>query len=143
MEMRRDVPLVIGEGRVKERVGYLERQPLADDSRAHAENVRIIVLTRCLGGEAVPAQGGSDAADLVRGHGHADTRAADDDAPVALAGCNGIRDRLCVDGVIAGCAAVGAEVLIFKPSFAEVLHQFFLKLEAAVIAAYRYHIHTS
>ena len=137
------MPLVIGKWRVKKSVGYLERQPLADDSRAHAKNVCVIVLARRLGREAVPAQGGSDAADLVRGYRHADAGAADNDSPVTLTGRNGSRDRFGVHGIIAGSAAVGAEVLIFKPSFTEVLHEFFLELEAAVIAAYRYHIYTS
>ena len=93
-----------------------------------------------LGGVAVAAQGGADALDLVRGDGDADAGAADEDAALALAGRDGARNGLAIDGVVAAFLTVGAEVLIGKAQLVQMAHDLLLEGKAAVVTSDRNHI---
>ncbi len=127
--------IVVGEGGVQEGVDDHQSQALAHDPRPHGEDVGVVMLPRGFGGEAVPAEGAADAADLVGRDGDADAGAADEDAALAFARGNGLRDRLAVDGIVAGGVRVGPEILIGKAPLLEVGDDRLLESVAAVIAA--------
>src|SRR3972149_5397851 len=65
----------------QDRLPQPHRQRVADAARAQAEHVHIVVLHALARGVRVVAEGGADAAHLVRGDAGADAAAADDDAP--------------------------------------------------------------
>ena len=70
----------------------LEGELRADDAGAEGEDVHVVVLDALARRVRVVADGGADAADLVRRHGGADARAADED-PAIRARRRGSRDR--------------------------------------------------
>lgn len=78
---------------------------------------------------------------LLGGHGDADAGAADEDAPVAPAGDDGLAGRVCNIGIIAGFPGQGAKILIGDLFGVQVLFDFFLEGVAAVVAADGQHIH--
>ena len=124
----------------QEGVHDLECEARAEHACTHGEDIRVVVAAGHLGGVAVPAQGGTDALDLVGGDGDADARAADEDAALAFTARDRARDGFAVDGVVAAFLAVGAEVLIGKAQLVEMAHDLLLEGIAAVVTSDRNHI---
>ena len=58
----------------------------ADDARAHAQHVGVVMQACVLGREIIGAAGGANTLDLVGGHGDADARAAAQNAERSYAG---------------------------------------------------------
>ena len=63
----------------------LERRLGPDDPGAERQDVHVVVLDALVGRVGVVADGGADAADLVRRDARADAGAADEDAALGLA----------------------------------------------------------
>ena len=131
--------LVVGEGSVKEGIHYLESEAFAQHPCAHGKHICVVMLTGGLSGEAVRAECGAHARDLVCGDGDTDTGAADKDALVALACCNGLSHGLAVDRIVTGSIGLGAVILVFKATLVKVGHNRLLKFKTAVVAADSYH----
>ena len=127
--------LVAGKRRVQERIDDLQRKARAGDTRAKREDVGIVVQSRRFGGEAVPAQGGADAADLVRGNGNTDAGAADQDPFFTFPARDGLCHRLGKDGIIAACLGISAEVSDLKAALLQMGDDLRLQGKAAVVAS--------
>src|SRR5690349_3229440 len=83
----------------------------ADHPRAEGQDVHVVVLDALVGGIRVVADGGPDAADLVRRDARAHAGAADEDPAVRVPVADRIADlRREVRVVILGVGAVAAQV---------------------------------
>src|SRR5690606_38942749 len=68
----------------EKRVGDLQGEAGTDNARAKAQDVGVVMLPGHPGRKGLRAQGSPHARDLVRGDGHADAGAANQDPPVIL-----------------------------------------------------------
>ena len=131
--------LVTAERRIKERVHDLQRKAGADHAGAHRKDVGVVVLARGLGGEAIAAQSGADALELVGNNGDTDARAADDDAALALAALDRAGHLGGIVRIVDGIGAVGAKVLVLQATLVQVRLDLLEKLVAAVITTQSNH----
>ena len=88
----------------------LARQLGADDAAAEHEDVHVVVLHALVGRVRVVAETGADPGNPIRGHRRADAAAAHDDAALGPVFTQRFGDRLRVLAIVAGLAAVGADV---------------------------------
>src|SRR3990172_5096303 len=126
------LPLEAG---AQERLHQLHRQRAADDARAQAEHVHIVVLHALARGVRVVAEGGADAAHLVRGDAGADAAAADDNATLGAPVNDRLADGAGVVRVVHGVGAVGADVQNLVAVTLERGRDLVLHLVSAVVGA--------
>src|SRR5215831_18198363 len=77
----------------EKRLDQLARQRLADDLRAEAEDVHVVVLDALMGRIRIVADRRPDPVDLARGDRRPDARAADEDAALRLPAPDRLADR--------------------------------------------------
>src|SRR5436853_6918856 len=111
------VALLAGELRREERPDDLARKVRADDARAKAEYVHVVVLHGLMRRVAVVADRGADAREFIGGNRDARAAAADDDAPLDLTLPKHNGHGLRVVGVIHGSGAMRAETDNFVAVF--------------------------
>ncbi len=102
---------------------------------SEAKNVGVIVLAgdrRCLG---ICDEGGLDADVTICSDAHADTRGANQDAAVRMAGEDAFRDELSVVWVIDGVFAGGAEIGDGMACGLQVADERVFKFDAAVVGS--------
>src|SRR5688572_13148601 len=105
------VPLAAVELRAEEDGDELARDGRADDLRAEAEHVHVVVLDRLVGAVEVVADRRADAGHLAGGDRGAGARAADEDAALGLAALDLLADLARLVRVVdTDVGAVGAEV---------------------------------
>src|SRR3972149_1764935 len=119
----------------QDRLHQLHRNRVADDARAQAEHVHIVVLHALARGVRVVAEGGANAAHLVRGAARADAAAADDDAPLGAPVNDRLADGAGVGRVVYGVGAVGADVQPLVAVTLERGRDLVLQLVSAVVGA--------
>src|SRR5436190_4001571 len=111
------------------------RQRGADDARADAQHVHVVVLDRLVRGVGVVTHRGADAGKLVGGNRHAGAAATDDDAAVGVAVAQRLRDGLSRVGVVAGGGGVRPEIQHRVPFLAQNRSQIPLQFVAGVVGA--------
>ena len=82
--------LALVDGRGKKRLGDLDRVGGRDDICAEAKDVRAVVLARHGRRVGRRANCRANVLEAARGHRHADSAAANEDAEVCLAGSDGL-----------------------------------------------------
>ena len=97
-------------GGVQKKLRQLDGDSGTDDSSAHAEDVRVVVQTGVFCAEMVGAAGGADSFYLIGCHGHADSRAADENALFTFAACYAVSDGGGNGGVIDGFFGIGSKI---------------------------------
>lgn len=123
------------EGGVDKDVCQLDRFCAVDDAAAEAENVCVVVAAGHFRTERVGQDGSADAFLLVCGDGHADARAAAENAEGAVTALYRGADFFGIDGVIDGLCGGRAEIDVFDALVLEVFDDGVLDLQAAVVTA--------
>jgi hypothetical protein len=104
------MPLLVAEGRAKERIDDLGSSRLTDDSRSQCQNVHVIVFNSLVGCVVIVNDGSSGSGDLVCGKRSSSSGSTNDDASFALPvddfASNGSSEVRVVDRV----GRVGSEV---------------------------------
>src|SRR5699024_6512916 len=100
------------EGGAEKRVDDALRHVRTNHERPERDDLRTVVLPRVPGGERFGAHGGADAADLVRGDGDADPRAADQHAALHILLPDRVGDLTGVGGGVLGALTAGAGVAV-------------------------------
>ena len=108
---------------------------VGDDAGSHAEHVRVIVETREFAGGEVAYDCRTDALVLVRGHAHADARAADEDSAVGFLASHLVADLVRKNRVVARFRGVRSHVKDFVALAFQKLDELFLVFERGVVAA--------
>src|SRR6266542_599964 len=99
-----------GELRVEPRAENLKTGLASSQPSGQREHVGVVVLAAHPRREDIAAESRADAGDLVGRDGHADARAADENAAFDLAYRDGLGDLERVVGIVDRVGAVGAEV---------------------------------
>src|SRR5699024_916101 len=102
------------------------------------DDLRPVVLPRVPGGERLGAHGGADAADLVRGDGDADPRAADQHAALHILLPDRVGDLTGVGGGVLGALTASAGVAVVDDVMALLLQvgdHHALEVAAGLVAA--------
>ena len=120
--------------RIEEQVDHIDRKSRSDDTRAHAEDVRIVVQTGEACAERIRAARRADPVELVRRDRHSDTGSADEDRAIAFSREDRAASRSGIIGIITAFLVVGAEITEFDAARRKVEHQLVLERESRVIA---------
>ncbi len=123
------------EGGGEEDVHDLEGGGKVDHALAKRKDVGVVVETGEASGFEIPAEAAADAAHAIGGDGFAIAGAAEDDAALECACCDGFGDRTDEARVIYGGGGVGAEVFYFMTCVSEVLEDGLLVEIAGMIGA--------
>ena len=99
----------------------------ADDARAEAQHVHVVVLDRLMRGVGVVAHRRANAGELVRGNRDAGAAAADDDAALGLPVAQGVGDRFGGIGIIHRRGRMGAEIEDIVALLSQFCGQFLLQ----------------
>jgi hypothetical protein len=123
------------EGRLEEDVQHsLDHLPAREALRKR-DDVRVVVAARQLRRVRLGNRGASDARNLVRGHGDAEARAADDDTAVGLTRRDGLPNRVTVLRIVDGRRVVRSVIDYVMSAIAQNLRDAILVFETGVICA--------
>src|ERR1700722_5963771 len=136
-----DMPSVAERRRQKNLDDVLDL-PLAEQIRAEAENVAMIVLARPHRRHFIVYQRGPNAADFIRRHRHSDAAAVEKDAQIALSLSHRLSGGNRVVRVIHADRALAAEIHDLVAHLAQQRRQLPLRFVTPVIARHGYlHVH--
>lgn len=110
----------------------------ADDSRAEAQDVEIVMLDGLVGCVGVVADGGAHAGVLVRRNRYTRSAATHDNTPIGPFLADGGRDRVGAVGVINGGRGMSAQILDRVSQRAQDRNQVSFHLESRVIGSNGY-----
>ena len=95
----------------EEGVDDIKGEAGADNSRAHAEDVSVVVESGHLRRVGVGAERRADALVLIRAHRHTDARTADENTEGTVKiSFHLLAYSVCKEGIVAGCRAVSTAV---------------------------------
>src|SRR5690554_2249721 len=120
------------EGSLEEDAEDLLGEPLADDARSEAEDIRVIMLAGRLRDEGIGAERRPHAFIAVCRDAHPDARAADKDAD-ALTALNSLSDLGCIIGIIDAGLIVGAKIDGLIAMRADLLDELCFERDACMI----------
>ena len=106
----------------------------AHDAGAHGEDIAVVMALGEFGAIDIGAGADAGTLHLAGGDADADAGAAQQDAPVALAGGHGLGGAVAIDGVIAAHGFVGTKVLIFQVHAVQQLHDLVLEFDGRMVA---------
>ena len=123
--------------RVEERLDDVERHGRGCGPRAQRKNVGVVVLAAQARHFGRDDRRGADAGNLVGGDGHADARAADEDAALVLARGHGAGNGRGEIRIVDRVFRLGAEVAIGNPASIQEALDVFLETHPRMIRADR------
>ena len=105
----------------------LEGERRADDARAEAQHVHVVVLDRLMRGVGVVAHRGANPGKLARGNRDAGAAATDDDPALGLPVAEGHGDRFGGIGIVHRRGRMGAEIEDIVALLSQFCGQFLLQ----------------
>ena len=112
----------------EEGVDDIKGEAGADNSRAHAEHVSVVVESGHLRRVGVGAERRADALVLIRAHRHTDARATDKNTKRAVEfTLHSLSDLACEDRVVTGFGGITAKVYTLVATIYKMLNYFLFK----------------
>ena len=123
----------------EENIRKLKGNAGADCSCAHAKDVGIVVFSCKFRGKMVAAASCTDSFEFICTNAHSDSGSADKDSFFTFSGLDCSANFFRINGIIAGCGAVGTEIDVFDAFFIKMFFKLLFIEVAAVVGAKRDH----